>query len=388
MLMPFKLVFFMIVFFVSNLIQAQFKIFVTANKDCETGGEAFISQNKKIVYQLPVFQNIDSTVYLNKGNYTVAAVTKECEFQENITIEDGGKPTAMTIALKKVSRQRIPSSAMSPERAYTYGLEVQLGLPPGALNTNYMMPAWYPYANQQFSNYTMPCMWSSFGCNSMYYPTRSQFYPPSQSGPIMMGKPNVYVRGPDAKNLQLLFLKNSENRFMASTPSINKNYWEFDLQKNSIYKNDTQLGYLFFDARTPSKADYNLDRAFCGVKSELLKFMIEQLDRRQFPDSAMMDFKQHWAIKLPDIDSCIFPQTEKQIQSFFPLELRHQEKKLNSKFNRIYFVVVPKNIPSAESPMKFKAHPKKWTDTERNPASAKSTVGYQVFEWGVGFIAN
>ena len=136
-----KLFLALVIFCASRTVGAQFKIFLTTNKDCEVGAEAFISQNKKIIYQLPVFQNNDSTVYLNKGTYTVAAVSKNCEFQKDIVIEDGGKPTEMTISLEKVSRQRAPSSAMSPERAYTFGLEAQLGLPLGALNTNYLMPA-------------------------------------------------------------------------------------------------------------------------------------------------------------------------------------------------------------------------------------------------------
>ena len=238
-------------------------------------------------------------------------------------------------------------------------------------------------------------MWNMNGCSDMYYPTRGNFYPPTHNGPIVMGKPNIYVSGPDAKNLQLSFLENSENRFMASTPSITKNYWDFDLVKNSIFKNNTNLGYLFFDARTPAKGEYNLDQAYCGVKNELLKFMIEQLDRRQFPENAMTDFKQYWVLKLPDIESCIFPQTEKQIQSFFPLELRHHSKKMRSKMNRIYFVMVPKNRPSADAPMKFKSSPKIWTDPFRAPASTKSPApakanskeNYEIFEWGVGFMA-
>ena len=118
--------------------------------------------------------------------------------------------------------------------------------------------------------------------------------------------------------------------------------------------------------------------------------MIEQLDHRQFPEAAQMDFKQYWVLKLPDIESCIFPQTEKQIQSFFPLELTHQNKKMKTQFNRIYFVMVPKSAPVLELPLKFKAQPKKWSDRYRAPASVKKTTdthGYTVYEWGVGFVA-
>ena len=156
MLMKKQLIFSLAVLCVVRFANAQFRIFISANTECETGGEAFISQNKKIVFQLPVFQNNDSTVYLNKGRYTVTAITKDCEFKRDIMIEDGGTPTEMIVKLEKVTGQRAPATTMSPERAYTFGMEMQLGLPSGALNgpsyLGYSMPFWYPYANQNYLN--------------------------------------------------------------------------------------------------------------------------------------------------------------------------------------------------------------------------------------------
>ncbi len=315
-----NLCFSVVVFILSIFANAEMRFKIEANKNCKSDVEIFISQNKKLIFQIPSVQGLESSVYLPKGAYSVTVLGPDCQFDKDV-VHTGDSKLSVTVQLKKVEKQRTPSSTgiMSPERAYTYGLENRYNLPSGALNLNlnYSMPYWYPYAQQNYSNYQWPCMWNMFGCNTFNYPVRQhQTYP---NGPIVMGKPNIYVQGPDSQDLKLKFLDDSAGRFMASTPAMDENFWNFDLKGNAIFKNSVQLGYFFFDARTPTKADYNLDQAFCGIKEELLKFMIERLDQRQFPKAAITDFKQYWIFKLPDLESCVFPQTEKNIQSFFQL---------------------------------------------------------------------
>lgn len=377
--------FFVAVSTMTTLAFAEMRFKIESIKGCSNNVEIFVAQNKKLVFQIPGVQGIESSVFLNKGAYAVTVLGTDCHFEKMVELTDDTKVTEVVVRLQRSEKSRTPSSTgfMSPERSYTYGMEGRYNLPPGALNVNlnYSIPYWYPYVQQNYSNYQWPCMWNMFGCNSYNYPVRRhQNYP---NGPIVMGKPNIYVQGPDSQNLKLTFLENSEGRFMASTPAMVDNFWEFDLKGNAIVKNSVLFSYFFFDARTPTKADYNLDKAYCGLKEELLKFMIEHLEQRQFPKAAVTDFKQYWIFKLPDVESCVFPQTEKNIQSFFPLELSRKNEKVSAAYNRIYFVVVPKSAPVSQLPLKFKSNPKKWID--RQP-SASGT--YQIYEWGVGFLAH
>lgn len=367
---------FVLVLFLIFRADAGLKISIEKNSACANESEIFISQNKKLIFQIPGIQNLASAVWLQKGQYQIVALTEDCESSGEIDIPDVDTPLHFAAKLEKITKNRKPSSARCedcvPGDYYSRAFVPAL---------NYTLPYWYLYGRQNYSNYQWPCMWNMFGCNSSYYPVNQhQLYP---NGPIVMGKPNIYVQGPDAEKLRLVFLEKAEGRFMASTPAMSKNFWEFDLKKNAIFKNSVQLSYFFFDARTPTKADYNLDQAYCGQKEELLKFMIESLEARQFPKAAITDFKQHWIFKLPDVESCLFPQIEKNIQSIFPLELQKGSAKIDVSYNRIYFVAVPRSAPVTQMPLKFKSNPKKWVD--RAPASAGT---YQVYEWGVGFIAH
>lgn len=369
---------FAVVFVLAVISNAELRFKFLNQTNCALHSEIFISQNKKLIFQLPGVQGLDSSVHLNKGQYQVAVISPDCEFKTDVDVSDMEKTKEVTVAQQRSQQPRLPSSTgMSAELAMAQ-------LPRGAFvpgGFNYVMPFWYPFVQQNYLNYQWPCLWSMFGCNSGYYPVQQhQLYP---NGPIVMGKPNIYVQGPDSEKMRLVFLEKAEGRFMASTPAITENFWEFDLKGNGIFKNQIPLGYFFFDARTPTKADYNLDEALCGQKDELLKFMIEQLEKRKFPKTAVADFKQHWIFKFPDMESCLFPQTEKNIQSMFPLELQKGTEKTSVSYNRIYFVAVPRSAPVTQLPLKFKSNPKKWVD--REPAAVKT---YQVFEWGVGFLAH
>ena len=213
--------------------QAEIRFNFPIKSNCSVSSEIFISQNKKLLFQIPGVQGLGSSVQLNKGQYNVVVLSPDCEFKTNLEIDDVSTVKEVAVNLQRQSKPRMPSSARCTD--CVGGDYYSRGFLP---DINYNLPYWYPYMQQNYLNYQWPCMWNSFGCNTNFYPVRQhQIYP---NGPIVMGKPNIYVQGPDAEKLRLVFLEKSEDRFMASTPSLSENFWEIDLKKNAIFKNSVQ----------------------------------------------------------------------------------------------------------------------------------------------------
>jgi hypothetical protein len=202
-------------------------------------------------------------------------------------------------------------------------------------------------------------------------------------GPIAMGKPNLYITGPNLKDAKIELEKIEEHKLMATAPAHMEKGWTFSLEKNQLLVNGTKYPYLFYDSRAELKRLPNHSKGFCGERSEILEFMKKQLEEFRFPKNAQADFNEHWMVKLPPISQfCVYPQINEQMDKAAPLKMSFTDYKLT----RVLFFIVPK-LARKDLPKQVylkelvQRTPAQW----KAPALKTTKNKWSIFEWGVAF---
>ncbi len=283
----------------------------------------------------------------------------------------------MTVLLsltKSKDGNRMPSNTgmgfMSDQASQNYGRMGGMGLlMPG------FMPWWNPWAFYQYpGSMGNPCMWNVWGCQSRYYPS---------GGPIVMGKPNIYIEGPDVENAKIELAKVEHHNLMATAPAHMEKGWTFNLEKNKILISGLEYPYLFYDSRSEFNKLPNSTTGFCGTPTQVLEEMNTQLIKLKFPKKARQDFVEHWNVKLPLLkELCVYPQMNEQMDVAAPLNISLKSYEMT----RALFFVIPKlkrqDLPKATFLKELvQRTPAAFVTPEPRASKAK----WKIYEWGVAF---
>lgn len=362
-----KQIFIMVVLFFSSNVYAQVLGFVQGPKVCNSLSEVFISQKKKLLFQISVPLNGNFEVRLNPGEYDFTAVNElGCEAKTSFQF----KKEQINVTLSLTPGKRMPSMYVDQAGGGMMGV-----MSPQRSRELSMWPWWNPWAMYQFPMfYNNPCMWNVWGCQSSYYPS---------GGPIVMGKPNIYIEGPDLENAKIELDKVEHHQLMATAPAHMEKGWTFNLEKNKIIVAGTEYPYLFYDSRAEFNKLSNATHGFCGTPTQVLDEMNNQLEKLKFPKQARKDFAEHWIVKLPRLkELCVYPQMNEQMDSAAPLKISFKDYQMT----RALFFIIPKlsrkDLPKAaflkemvqRTPAAFMA-----------PEAKSSKSKWKIYEWGVAF---
>ncbi len=354
-------------------VKAQVFSRVKAGPGCEKPAEVFVSQGKALLFQIHVPLNGNFEIKLNPGKYEFVAITEDgCEGHRALHFQKKEVRTELKIAKnRREGHKRKPSFAGS-DMAASGQSPVMLGRGP---HFSSMYPWWYPWSMYMFpASSQYPCVWAVWGCNSRYYP---------QGGPIVMGKPNIYVEGPDVENAKIELKRVEHHKLMATAPAHMEKGWTFSLTNNKINVEGVQYPYLFYDSRAELNHIPNQTDAFCGDRDEVLAQMNEVLEKMKFPKTARADFSEHWLAKLPRFkEFCIYPQVNEELNKASPLKISLSSYSLS----RVLFLIIPKPARRDQPKEAFlrefvKRTPAEWVAPEAKTNKAK----WKVYEWGVAF---
>jgi hypothetical protein len=362
--------FLMLAFSIS--LQAQVLGFVEGDKTCSAPTEVFVAQKKNLLFQIHVPVGGTFEVKLNPGQYNIIAVNQDgCEAKKEFDLQKD--QVSLSFKIRKPASERTPTSI--------WGSVGETGMPVAPngflFGGGFRSPWWYPWSMYQYPvSYPYPCMWNIWGCGGGNYPG---------GGPIVMGKPNIYVEGPNVENAKIELPIVDGHRLMATAPAHMEKGWTFDLEKNQMKVSGTVYPYLFYDSRAEVKNLVNSQNGYCGDRKFVLQKMSDTLEQLHFPKKAQKDFNEHWWAKLPQITLfCVYPQVNEQLAELAPLKISFSSYSLT----RVAFFIIPKPKRSKLPQEAFlremvQRTPASWTapvlKEERPPKK------WQVYEWGVAF---
>lgn len=369
-----RLIFALILIQTSLSAKAQILSSVLADEDCHKPAEVFVAQGKQLLFQIHVPVGGTFDIKLNPGKYELIAINEEgCEGHRQFLF----KKNQINIPIKIVKNEsgaakRKPNfvatdTAISSRTGFYAGLGGGIGL--------YTYPWWYPWSQYMFPlHYSYPCAWAVWGCNSRYYPS---------GGAIAMGKPNIYIEGPDVQDAKLELDKVEHHKLMATAPAHMEKGWTFSLEDNSLKVQGIKYPHLFYDSRADLDRIPNQTVGFCGTREVVLDRMHDTLEVLKFPKTAQKDFAEHWMSKLPKLkEFCVYPQVNEQLQGVVPMKISLDSYSLS----RILFLTIPKpgrrDLPKEVFIRDFvKRVPAEWTPPDTKVAKVK----WKIFEWGVAF---
>jgi hypothetical protein len=353
-------------FFVSLSLNAQILGFIEAKQGCSAPTEVFIAEKKNLLFQIHVPINGNFEVKLNPGKYQIIAVNEEgCEGREQVEFKK--EQINLTLKIGKVA-DRKPSMM---ETGVGYSMDMW-GVPyPGR------SPWWYPWSMYQYPmSYRNPCMWNIWGCGGGWYPG---------GGGIAMGKPNIYIVGPDIQAAKISLTPIEHHQLMATAPAHMEKGWTFNLEKNKLIVGGTTYPYLFYDSRAEVKKLINHQNGFCGDRPEVLQKMGDILEKMAYPKKAQKDFNEHWWAKFPKLTSfCVYPQVNDELSDLAPLQISLPSYSLT----RIAFFVIsrPKRSTLPVEPFlkeMIQRKPAAWVAPVKKADHPQKR--WQVYEWGVAF---
>lgn len=234
----------------------------------------------------------------------------------------------------------------------------------------YAMPWWYPYGQYQYSNWQAPGLW--------------QQYPPSMighhypgGGNMAAAKPNVYVSGPAGTKFSI------KSRFEKSTlwiaaPSLKgkDSQWRGEiLADGDLAVDGVHYPYLYYDYRSHLEL-FQQESGFCGGKNQVIKEMLEVLEKMGFKANEIDDFREHWPHKLPNASKyCVFPQESNELQKAVEFEITPKAHLVQINF----IVYLDHDQAPAPKPLK------PWAPTS---SSKSDSATFEVREWGVSFVVD
>lgn len=365
--MELKNTFLLLVVTFSSITQAQVVGLVQGPKVCKSISEVFVSQKKKLLFQITVPVGGNFEVKLNPGDYEFTAVNEMgCEAKQAFHL----KKEQLTVTLSLVPGKRMPSMYSDQAGGGMMGI-----MSPQRSRELAMMPWWSPWAMYQFPMfYNNPCMWNIWGCQSSYYPA---------GGPIAMGKPNIYIDGPDMENAKIQLDQVEHHKLMATAPAHMEKGWSFNLEKNKIMIEGAEYPYLFYDSRAEFNKLPNVTHGFCGTPTQVLEEMNNQLEKMKFPKRARKDFAEHWIVKLPKLkELCVYPQVNEQMDQAASLKFSFKDYQVT----RALFFIVPKlSRKDLPKPAFLKEMVQRTPAAFITPEAKHSKAKWKIYEWGVAF---
>ncbi len=376
---------------------------VSESEACSKPAEVFVGQGRVNLFQIHVPIGSNFEVKLNSGNYQFVAINEEgCIAERSVQLGakdleegrtqaySGAGPTHLRLQMQPSDLQarlpfanRAPASVMSTQGTYNcmaVGLCPPSSLAPPkqyshVLRLPWTGPWWNTYGHLAYSNFSYPCAWGGWGCQSPLYP---------RGGPIALGKPNIYVEGPDTKNLHISLQENAYHHLMATSPAHMEKGWHFDLKEGRIVmQGGGEVPYLFYDSRGPIDSISN-ERGICGSKAAVIEEMTKGLVTLGFPARAVQDFREHWQARYPPMETCVYPVETQIMDKVAPVQANRPLE-----WTRILFVAIPLEGegPAPQALKRFLKPPsQKWTPRPRQPASSESVDNsLQAFEWGIAF---
>jgi len=228
---------------------------------------------------------------------------------------------------------------------------------------------WYQwYGVQNFQNYYYPAAWYGPGFNSNTYPG---------NGPIYAAKPNIYIQAPDKTKIELKLNFNSQANLLVAVPIYGKQGWAIESQDGKVQVGQVSYDYLYYDYRLQEN-DLQSESGFCGDREEMIQRMIEILDKRNYQHNEIEDFLENAYAKLPrQSQLCVFPQTDKELNSQLSFEFNHKKFSLE----RLLFIIAPQDMELIPKLKRFSIVPEKNFDI---PKSKKTD--FVIREWGLGFL--
>lgn len=358
-------------------LEAQVLVKLKASKSCGGLAEVILAREKLALFHIQLPSGGNAEFKLVPGKFELNALTKSnCSAIKKFDFE--GKQKTVTIQLSKQNTKQTTKQTIR-KTASTSELASSGFLGPGSLFAStsiyqpWGMPFWYPYYYPSYPNINYPCAYTYYGCMSPQYP---------QGGPIVLGKPNIYISGL-IKNLKVNFAPAAMKGLMASAPAHMEKGWTVEVSDKGIKHNGTIYPYLYYDLRG-SAENMQLSRGYCGEKAEVLPQMEKTLKQLTFPEEALEDFRNHWGVHFPSGRSfCILPQASEELSAVAPIEFSTEVN-----FTRMVFVVFPEKVASNEPPLdsafdKYRpGHLKKW---EAKAEKAPTENSVNAFEWGLAF---
>jgi len=339
--------------------------------DCKEATEVFVSQTKsrQLLYQIHVPVNGTFEVKVRPGDYTLRSANRSgCFAEQTVTF----KKAQVNVKLE-LSNQPKPGDRKPAASGFFCPYCAPAWSPYSAFPTSFVGPWWNNFSMMNYPNYSYPCMWGGWGCSGSMYPP---------GGPIAVGKPNIYLRGPDVKELKVELKEHVLARLIATSPAHMEKGWTVDIKKNEIYADGVKVPYLFYDARADLKS-LQSKKGFCGSAPAVLQSMVADLRASHFPSNAIDDFNEYWSYKLPSVQRlCVYPQGEAQLNADIPIEVVGAEFELR----RVLYFIVPHMAGQARPPRflaDFVSGPSEIWTREGTPEPKKKK--HVAFEWGIAF---
>lgn len=221
-----------------------------------------------------------------------------------------------------------------------------------------------------------PCPWGYYGCYGGYYPG---------GGGGMVGKPNVYLSGPEGLKFKARLKIEDGNHLLAAVPIHGAEGWSGVIKGGKLVVENAAYDYLFYDARVDTEKLSG--RGGCVETAKVVSTMAGYLKNAGFGPREVKDFDDYWSKRIPPAGKyCIYVQDENDIKALMSLEI---EPKPDS-FRQVWFFLVPQ-VDQYSMKSKLIGKPsvafnfsKKVAPVKR--AIASSGTPFEVCEWGVGFL--
>lgn len=222
-----------------------------------------------------------------------------------------------------------------------------------------------------------PCPWGYYGCYGGYYPG---------GGGGIVGKPNVYLSGPEGLKFKARLKIEDGNHLLAAVPIHGVEGWSGEIKGGKLVVEKAAYGYLFYDARVD--AEKLSARGSCVETGKVVSTMADYLKNAGFQTGEVRDFEDYWARRVPPAGRyCIYVQDENDTRALLSLEI---DPKPDS-FRQVWFFLVPQ-VDRYSMKSKLIGKPavafnfsKKVAPAKRAVAAARATP-FEVREWGVGFL--
>jgi hypothetical protein len=365
------------------------------------GNEDFmiwLSIDKNLIHQFSVPSQGTFNIDLVPGNYQLVAKNpKECLDKIEFKIKLGEK---LTLDLRPTLNKRKPTAWGSGELASSLATPCSCiqaaGCPcytgQGYQYPSYIQPNWNPWwmgYSTYYPNFFYPGAWSNYGLNQGFYPG---------SGNVAAAKPNLYISGPQNKDLKIkINFKEIRPKvyptWLATSPEANENTWKIKLDKNNFLLSEkARYPFIYYDFRVDDDL-FQAEKGFCAERNEALEKMSLVLNELGFKANEVKDFEEHWRIKMPPQAVCVFPQSNTELDKIATLETNPPLKKLT----RILFIATYKSGMEKGRVGKFIKEPiEPWiAPIQRQPSSTswnwksikKDNISndFELREWGIGF---
>lgn len=360
----------------ASKVLAQVTLKIEGKGKCSEQAEVVVGREKNYLYHLQLPIGGTAEFKLPNGKYEVRAVTKsKCSLQKDFSYD--GKPQNIIIILQDESKRK-PAASEFGQSIGTGGIPANCVSCGPQINyySPFMMPWNYSMFYPWYRNWGMPCMssYGSYGCSA-------QQFPGGQSGPLMIGKPNIYFEG-ITKNLKVRIGDSMVKGLTVTVPAYGDKGWEVKTDGRMVTHKKVKYPYLFYDLRSSGEG-LQWTNGFCGDRMALLNKMLEGLKKLSFPERSIQDFKDHWGTHFPEgRDFCVLPQVANDLEKSAPIEFS-----VPTTFTRVVYVVLPSKILPDEPLLDpvFKDYKpltlKDWDPWAIKPAKDK----VRAYEWGLAF---